>query len=58
MWVLTTHKKMGVVGEWVGVALNTLWLWKAEKKLLERTWSYECPQGTHLASIIKKLAKY
>ena len=49
---------MGVEGEWVGVALNTPWLWKAEKKLLERTWSYECPQGTHLASIIKKRAKY
>ena len=29
------QKKMGVVVEWLGVALHTIWLWKAEKKLLE-----------------------
>ena len=28
-----------------------------EKKLLEWTWSYERPQVTHLASIIKKRKK-
>ena len=49
---------MGVVGKWVGVALHTLWLWKAEKKLLQWTWSYECPQVTHLAWMIKKRAKH
>ena len=49
---------MGVVVEWVGVALNTLRLWKAEKTLVVGTWSYDRPQITDLPSVIKKRVKH
>ena len=32
---LKIHKKVGVVGKWLGVAFHTIRLWKAEKKFLE-----------------------